>query len=197
MFGFGKKKKELVGLDIGSSSVKAVKLKRKGEGYELENLGLETFDPDTVVDGSIMNAPEVSRRINAIFSENKISTKNVAPSVSGHSVIVKRITVAAATEDEVASAIPYEAQQYIPFDMADVNMSYQVLGPAPTGNGLDVMLVAVKREKIQNYTTVLSVAGKAPFVMDIFALPVEKGLLMKFEPPPGPMGGPLYVGARL
>src|SRR2546422_6986191 len=156
MFGFGKKKKELVGLDIGSSSVKAVKLKRKGEGYELENLGLETFDPDTVVDGAIMNAPEVSRRINAIFSENKISTKNVATSVSGHSVIVKRITVAAATEEEVANAIPYEAQQYIPFDMADVNMSYQVLGPAPTGNGLDVMLVAVKREKIQNYTTVLS-----------------------------------------
>jgi len=197
MFGFGKKKKELVGLDIGSSSVKAVKLKRKGEGYELENLGLETFDPDTVVDGSIMNAPEVSRRINAIFSENKISTKNVATSVSGHSVIVKRITVAAATEDEVASAIPYEAQQYIPFDMADVNMSYQVLGPAPTGNGLDVMLVAVKREKIQNYTTVLSVAGKAPLVMDIDAFAVQNAFEVNYEPPPDLMVALLNVGASI
>src|SRR2546422_9555291 len=197
MFGFGKKKKELVGLDIGSSSVKAVKLKRKGEGYELENLGLETFDPDTVVDGAIMNAPEVSRRINAIFSENKISTKNVATSVSGHSVIVKRITVAAATEEEVANAIPYEAQQYIPFDMADVNMGYQVLGPAATGNGLDVMLVAVKREKIQNYTTVLSVAGKAPLVVDIDAFAVQKGFEVNYEPPPDLMVALLNVGASI
>src|SRR3989442_14448623 len=114
MFGFGKKKKELVGLDIGSSSVKAVKLKRKGEGYELENVGLETFDPDTVVDGAIMNAPDGSRRINTLFSENKISTKNVATSVSGHSFIVKRIIVDAAPRDEVASAIPHESQQVLP-----------------------------------------------------------------------------------
>src|SRR2546428_7514447 len=93
----------------------------------------------------------------------------------------------AATEDEVASAIPYEAQQYIPFDMADVNMSYQVLGPAPTGNGLDVMLVAVKREKIQNYTTVLSVAGKAPFVVGNEGLARPEALEVHYQPPPDPM----------
>src|SRR5258708_1291332 len=122
MAGWGKKK-GLVGLDIGSSSVKVVQLKEKGDGYELLNLGIETFEPDTVVDGAIMNAPHIQAQINRIFSENKIGTRNVATSVSGHSVIIKKITVAAATEEEAANAVPYEAQQHIPFDMAYLNMS--------------------------------------------------------------------------
>src|SRR5260370_29659768 len=100
---FGKSK-GLVGLDIGSSSVKVAEVRKKGDGYELASLGLETFEPDTVVDGAIMNAPHVQQQINKIFSENGIKNKNVATSVSGHSVIVKKITVTAASEEEVASA---------------------------------------------------------------------------------------------
>jgi type IV pilus assembly protein PilM len=196
MFGFGKKK-GLVGLDIGSSSVKVVELKRKGGGYELANLGVETFDPDTVVDGAIMNAPHVSQQINTIFSQNRISTKNVATSVSGHSVIVKRITVAAATEDEVASAVPYEAQQHVPFDMADVNISYQILGATAAGTGYDVMLVAAKREKIQNYTTVLSVAGKNPVVVDIDAFAVQNAFEVNYDPSPDLMVALLNIGASI
>ena len=162
---FGKAK-GLVGLDIGSSSVKAVELKKKGSTYELVNLGIEPLGQDTVVDGAIMDALSVSSAIENIFRENKIKTKNVATSVSGHSVIVKRITVNAATDEELYNAIPYEAQQHIPFDMADVNLSYQPLGPAASGTGSDVMLVAVKREKILNHTNVLSQAGKTPMVVD-------------------------------
>ena len=135
MFGLGKQK-GLVGLDIGSSSVKVVELKKKGDGYELLNLGIEALGQDTVVDGAIMDSFTVSTAIEAIFNQNKISTKNVATAVSGHSVIVKKIAVNAPSEEEVANAIPYEAQQYIPFDMADVNLSYQVLGPATAGPGL-------------------------------------------------------------
>jgi type IV pilus assembly protein PilM len=193
---FGKKK-GLVGLDIGSSSVKVVELKQKGGGYELVNLGLENFDPDTVVDGAIMNAPHVQKQIDKIFSENKITTRNVATAVSGHSVIVKRITVAAASEEEVANAIPYEAQQHIPFDMADVNMSYQILGPASSGTGFDAMLVAVKREKIQNYTTVLSVAQKTPVVVDIDAFAVQNAFEVNYEPPPDLMAALLNIGASI
>ncbi len=196
LFGIGKKK-GLVGLDIGSSSVKLVELKKKGDVYELVNLGLEVFDPDTVVDGAIMNAGHVQTQIDKIFSENRIATKNVATAVSGHSVIVKRITVAAATEEEVAGAIPYEAQQHIPFDMADVNMSYQVLGPAAAGNGFEVMLVAVKREKIQNYTSVLTVAQKTPVVVDIDAFAVQNAFEVNYDPPPDLMVALLNIGASI
>ncbi len=196
MFGKGKAR-ALLGLDIGSSSVKAVELKKKGDSYELVNMGLEALAQDTVVDGAIMDALSVSQAIDKIFNENKIKTKDVATSVSGHSVIVKRITVTAATEEEVANAIEYEAQQHIPFDIADVFKDYQVLGPSPAGGGFDVMLVAVKREKVLNHTNVLNQAGKNPVIMDIDAFALQNAYEAAYEPPPDQMAALLNVGASI
>ena len=190
---FGKAKK-LVGLDIGSSSVKAVELARKGQGYELVSLGLEPLGQDVVVDGSIMDALMVSSAIKKVVAENKIKVKEVATSVSGHSVIVKRITVSATTDAEVASAMQYEAQQHIPFDVADVNLSYQVMGPAPTG-GTDVMMVAAKREKILNHTNVLSQAGRVPVVVDIDSLALQNAFEANYDLPPGALVALLNIGA--
>jgi type IV pilus assembly protein PilM len=194
MFG---KQKGVVGLDIGSSSVKVVELKKKGDGYELLNLGMEPLGQDTVVDGAIMDSFTVSTAIETIFNQNKIKTKNVATAVSGHSVIVKKISVNAPTEEEVANAIPYEAQQYIPFDMADVNLSYQILGPATAGPGYDVMLVAVKRDKILNHTNVLSQSGKTPTVVDIDAFALQNAFEVNYEPPPDRMIALLNIGASI
>ncbi len=196
MFGLGKPK-GLVGLDIGSSSVKAVELKKKGPRYEVVNLGVESLGQDTVVDGLIMDSFSVSTAIEKIFTDNKIKTRNVATAVSGHSVIVKKITVAAGTVQEVAEAIPYEAQQYIPFDMSDVNLSYEVLGPAAVGAGFDVMLVAVKRDKILNHTNVLSQAGKTPIVVDIDAFAVQNTFEVNYDPPADLMAALLNVGASI
>jgi len=194
MFGMGKPK-GLIGLDIGSSSIKAVELKQKGAEYEVVNLGLEPLGQDTVVDGAIMDSLAVSSAVEKIFTESKIKTKNVATSVSGHSVIVKRITVGAGTEEELAAAIPYEAQQHIPFDMSDVNLSYQPLGPAP--NGMEVMLVAVKREKILNHTNVLSQAGKMPIVVDIDAFALQNAFEVNYEPSPDVTAALLNIGASI
>jgi type IV pilus assembly protein PilM len=190
---FGKAKK-LVGLDIGSSSVKAVELARKGRDYELVSLGLEPLAQDVVVDGSIMDALTVSSAIKKVVAENKIKVKEVATSVSGHSVIVKRITLSANTDAEVASAMQYEAQQHIPFDVADVSLSYQVMGPALTG-GTDVMMVAAKREKILNHTNVLSQAGRVPVVVDIDSLALQNAFEANYEPPLGALVALLNIGA--
>jgi type IV pilus assembly protein PilM len=195
---FGKSKsKPLVGLDIGSSSVKAVELKRKGSSFELINLGMEGLGQDTVVDGAIMDALSVSQAIEKIFSDNKIKTKDVATGVSGHSVIVKKISIAAASEAEVANAIDYEAQQNVPFDIADVFKDYQILGPDASGNGFDVMLVAVKREKVLNHTNVLSQAGKNPAVLDIDAFALQNAFEANYDPDPGLMAALLNVGASI
>ncbi len=196
MFGMGKTK-GLVGLDIGSSSVKAVELKKRGSDYELVNLGMESLGQDTVVDGAIMDAISVSTAIEKIFTDHKIKTKDVATSVSGHSVIVKRISVSAATEDEVANAIEYEAQQHIPFDLADVFKDYQVLGPAASGGGFDVMLVAVKREKILNHTNVLSQSAKNPTIVDIDAFALQNAFEVNYNPPSDLMVALLNVGASI
>ena len=187
--------KRLVGLDIGSSSVKVVELARKGAGYELVSLGMEPLGQDVVVDGSVMDARLVSSAIKKVITENKIKVKNVATSVSGHSVIVKRLTLSAVGNAEVAAAIPYEAQQHIPFDVADVNLSYQVMGPAPGGGGTEVMMVAVKREKILNHTNVLSQAGRVPVVVDIDVFALQNAFEANYDPQPGSLVALLNIGA--
>lgn len=196
MFGLGKPK-GLIGLDIGSSSVKAVELRKKGEGYELANVGLERLAQDTVVDGAIMDSGEVSRAIEKIFNENRIKIKSVATSVSGPSVSAKRISVPAADEDELANAIAYEAQQHIPFDMTEVNLSYVPLGPAASGSGMEVMVVAVKQEKIRNQTDALHQAGKTPVKVDIDAFALQNAFEVNYDIPPEQSVALLNIGASL
>ena len=194
MFGFGKSK-PLVGLDIGSSSIKAVELKKSKQGHELVSFGLEPLQQDTVVDGAIMDAPLVAAGISSIFERQKIKTKNVATSVSGHSVIVKRVTLPLMTEEELYDRIQAEASQHIPFDIADVNLSYQLLESVDTQ--MDVLLVAVKKDKILNHTNVLAQAGKAPTVVDIDAFALQNCFEVNYDPDPGQTVALLNIGASV
>src|SRR3989304_1516904 len=167
---FGKKQKPLIGLDIGSSAVKAVELKKTKEGYELPSVGLEPLSPETVVDGAIIDALSVSSAIDRIYQSQKIKTKDVATSVSGHSVIIKKITLPLLEEDELYDQVYADAGQYIPFAIADVSLDYQVLEPTPAGDGYEVLLVAVKRDKINNYQSALIGRSLALVDVDAFAL---------------------------
>jgi type IV pilus assembly protein PilM len=195
---FGKSKiRDLVGLDVGSSAVKVVELMRRRGSYELANVGFEPLGQDTVVDGAIMDALSVSAAIEKIFIEHNIKSRNVATSVSGHSVIVKRITVETADDEEMYAAIPLEAQQHIPFDIADVNLSYQSLGESPSGQGTDVMLVAVKREKILNHISVLSQAKKTPRVVDYDGFAMFNAFEANYEIPADAIVALLNIGASI
>src|SRR6266702_829592 len=98
MLGLGKKSRQLVGLDIGSSSIKAVELKSTKAGYELVSFGMESLAPDTVVDGAILDVPEVANAISKFFDSQPVKAENVATAVSGHSVIVKRVPLPLMTE---------------------------------------------------------------------------------------------------
>jgi type IV pilus assembly protein PilM len=195
MLGLGKKSRQLVGLDIGSSSIKAVELKATKAGYELVSFGTETMAPDTVVDGAIMDAPQVANAISKIFDAQRIKTKNVATAVSGHSVIVKRVPLPLMTEDELYDRIPSEASQHIPFDIADVNLSYQLL--EAMDSQMDVLLVAVKKDKILNHTNVLAQAGKTPVVVDIDAFALQNCFEVNYEPDAGQTVALLNVGASV
>ncbi len=192
---FGGKTRQLVGLDIGSSSIKAVELKGTKQGFELMSFGLEPLAQDTVVDGAIMDAPQVAAAISKIFDLQKIKTKNVATSVSGHSVIVKRVTLPLMAEEELYDRIPSEASQHIPFDIADVNLSYQLL--ESMDSQMDVLLVAVKKDKILNHTNVLAQAGKTPVVVDIDAFALQNCFEVNYEPDAGQTVALLNVGASV
>jgi type IV pilus assembly protein PilM len=175
--------RQVVGLDLGSSSVKAVELRprRKG-GYELQSLGAENLPPDCIVDGEILSKLPVADAIMRIFTQQGINNAKVATSICGHSVIVKKIALPVQSDEDLAESIRWEAEQYIPFDIADVNLDYQVLGEnANTGN-LDVLLVAVKREKITDHTSVISMAGKSPVIVDVDAFALQNAYEINYEP---------------
>jgi type IV pilus assembly protein PilM len=191
----GKKSKQIVGLDIGSSSIKAVELRVSKAGYELVSFGMESLAPDTVVDGAIMDAPQVANAISKIFDAERIKTKNVATSVSGHSVIVKRVPLPLMTEEELYDRIPAEASQHIPFDIADVNLSYQLL--ESMDSQMDVLLVAVKKDKILNHTNVLAQAGKTPMIVDIDAFALQNCFEVNYEPDSAQTVALLNIGASV
>jgi type IV pilus assembly protein PilM len=145
-----KKKRELIGLDIGAHAVKAVQLQRVRGGYELKHLGLAPLGPDTIVDGVIMDSNAVIGAVQEIVKSNNIKTKDVAVAVSGHSVIIKPIRITRVQEHELEGAIQWEAEQHIPYAMEDVNIDFQVL-PTTSADAteMDVLLVAVKKEIIK------------------------------------------------
>ena len=131
LFSF-RKRRELIGLDIGAHAVKAVQLQRVRGGHELKHLGLAPLGPDTIVDGVIMDSNAVIGAIQEIFKTNNIKTKDVAVAVSGHSVIIKPIRITRVPEHEMEGAIQWEAEQHIPYAMEDVNIDFQVLPTTPT-----------------------------------------------------------------
>jgi len=196
MFGMGGTK-TIVGLDIGSSSIKAVELKKSRGEVEVVHIGLEPLSPDIVVDSMIVDSGSVSSAITKIFNENNIKSKAVATSVSGHSVIVKRIPMASMDDSELAGSISTEAAQHIPFDIADVNVDYQILSDDTTGPQMDVLLVAVKKDKILNYTNVLSLAGKTPAVVDIDAFALQNCYEVNYDPDPSQTVALLNIGASV
>ena len=175
--------KQAVGLDIGSSTLKAVELRSSRNGaYELVSLGIEELSPDCIVDGVIISKIPVADGINKIFTHQAIKNGRVNTSISGHSVIVKKISLPVQSDDDLAESIRWEAEQYIPFDIADVNLDYQVLGEnAGTGN-LDILLVAVKKDKITDYTSVIKMAGKVPVLMDVDAFALQNAYEVNYEP---------------
>src|SRR5437660_6833152 len=157
MFGLGSGK-SIVGLDIGSSSIKAIELKRSKGEVQVSHLGVEPLASDIVVDSMIVDSGSVSSAISKIFGEHGIKTKSVATSVSGHSVIVKKIAVQPMTEAELSDSITTEAAQHIPFDIADVNVDFDILNPDDTGPQVDVLLVEVKKDKILKQKNVFALA---------------------------------------
>jgi type IV pilus assembly protein PilM len=176
-----KRSKGLVGLDLGSSAVKLVELRqRKGE-YHLDRLGVEPLSPEAIVDGSIMDSSLVVDAIHKLNDETRVKTQQYATSLSGHSVIIKKIQVPAMNEDELGESIQWEAEQYIPFDINDVRLDYVVLGDGAGRDTMEVLLVAVKRDKVNDYTSVISQTGKSPVLVDVDAFAIQNAYEINYD----------------
>ncbi len=194
---FRRRAKSLVGLDLGSSAVKAIELKPVGKGYKVVAYGAEPIPPDCIVDGTIVDSAAVAAAVRRLFEGRQIKTKEVAASLSGNAVIVKKISLPVMTEAELAESIHWEAEQYVPFDIQDVNLDYQILDtPESAGKTImDVLLVAAKNEKIADYTGVIGQAGRTAVVVDVDAFALQNAYEANYGADPSAVVVLLNAGA--
>src|SRR5678815_1619137 len=196
--GLFSKSKPLVGLDVGSSAVRAVELSKSKNGYQITGFAYEPLSSDSVVDGAIMDSRGVASAIKRILTSGEFKGKRTAASVSGHSVIVKRVVLPVATEQEIGASIQYDADQYIPFGLSEVNIDYQVVGPSEGEEpGMEVLMVAAKKDKIHNHTNVISMAGRQADVVDIDAFALQNAFEANYQVSPTAPVALLNIGASL
>jgi type IV pilus assembly protein PilM len=190
--------KGLVGLDIGSSAMKLVELKEKKGEFWLQRLGVEPLSPEAIVDGSIMDSSLVVDAIHRLNEATGVKLQDYATSLSGHSVIVKRIQIPAMAAEDLAEQIRWEAEQYIPFDINDVRLDYVALDEGEPGQeNMGVLLVAVKRDKVNDYVSVISQAGKTPVLVDVDAFAVQNAYEVNYELDPTKVVALVNIGASV
>lgn len=195
--GFGKK--SVLGLDIGSNSVKAVEIMMKGKdkGFELRSLGIAPMPAEAIVQGAFLNSSAIVEAIREAIQAGRIKGKDVAAAVAGHSVIVKKVNLPAMTREELEDQIQWEAEQYIPFDVNEVNLDFQILDTSEGEGQMDVLLVAAKKDLIDDYCQVIAEAGLNPVAIDVAAFAVENAYEVNYEPEPQGVVAIVNIGAQV
>lgn len=190
-------KKDVIGLDVGASSIKIAQVMQSKKGAELKAFGMKSLAPEVIVDGAIMDAEVVVDTIRDVIKEFKAKGKYSSISVSGHSVIVKKIIVADMSREELEDAIETEAQQYIPFDIEDVNVDFQILEPDEMmqEGEMGILLVAVRKEKVDEHIELIKEAKLDPIVIDVDAFAVENAYELNYEIDPDLIVGLVDIGA--
>jgi len=174
------KKNQLVGLDLGSHSVKLVEIEHSKRGPILKNFGMVGLPPDAIVEGSIKEIEVVASAIKNLYKNLKVKNKKVATSISGYSVIVKKIDLLPKESADFEATIQEKAEQYIPFDINDVNLDYDLLTSevgSEEGGGSsrpkELMVVAAKKDVVDEYVGLLQLAGLRPMVLDVDAFALQ------------------------
>jgi type IV pilus assembly protein PilM len=182
--------------------VKVIELSEmsKGRGWAVTKLGWEPLSSEAIVDGAIMDSQLVSETIQRLFERCRLkSSSPVATALSGHSVIIKRISLPEMSEAELAESIRWEAEQYIPFDIEDVNLDYKILeGSSLSGEGnMDVLLAAAKKEKINDYVSVINQAGLNASTVDIAAFAMQNAFEANYDFEPEQVIALVDIGAAV
>ena len=195
---FFKKKKEVIGIDIGSSSVKLVQLKAQKGAYRLLNAGIMPLPPEAIVDNTLMDSASIVGAIRNLAASLGIKARDVACSISGNSVIIRKITLPTMTTEELEDQIVWEAEQYIPFDINDVNLDFQILSPDsidPTK--MSVLLVASKKDLINDYVAVFNEAGLQLSVVDVASFTIQNAFEINHDVDPDDVVALINIGASI
>ena len=178
---FGKRPKTLTGLDLGSNSVKLVKLEDKSGSYSLEALAIKEMSTDVMVEDEIKDKEALIYHLQSLIDQVDPGTKDVAISIAGHGVITDKIRMDKKSGDEAEQAILFEAEQRSPFDVEDVTVDYHVISTDENTRKMDVLLVAARNEFLRKYLDIFLDAGLNPVIVDTDAFAILNAYEMNYE----------------
>ncbi len=181
---FSRKSKSGVGLDIGASSIKLVKLEHTKSGYSVSAIGIRELPPEAIVADEIRDREAVIFNIQSLIDQTDPKIKDVVVAVSGHGVITDRFTIDKKTGAEAEQAILFETEQRAPFDVDDVSLDYHVINVDEDTNKMDVLLVAARKEYLQTYLELIQDCGLRPVVVDDDAFAIFNAYENNYEVDP-------------
>jgi type IV pilus assembly protein PilM len=195
---FGKKQ-SLVGLDIGSHSIKAVELEpQPNKTWRLTRWGISPPLAEAIVEGEIMDRQLVTDAISNLFESRGIKSRNVVAAVSGRAVIVKKITMNRLSADDAQQAVYWEAEQHVPYDINDVSLDFEIVGPAPNDpKQMQVLLVAAKKDMVMSFGDLIREAGLTPVVVDVDSFAAQNALEANYDFAPEEVIAILNVGGEI
>ena len=195
---FGKKQ-SLIGLDIGSHTVKVAELESHPKhGHRLVNWGISAPLAEAIVDGEIMDRQLVIDAISNLLESRNITTRNVVAAVSGRAVIVKKITMNKLSADDAQQAVYWEAEQHVPYDINDVSLDFEILGPAPNDpKQMQVLLVAAKKDMVMSFSDLMREAGMNPLIVDVDSFATQNALEANYDFGPDEVIASLNVGSEI
>jgi type IV pilus assembly protein PilM len=192
------KSKDIIGVDIGSSAVKLVQLRALKEGYQLQSIGTLPLPAEAIVDNTLMDSSSVVETVKQLVGSLNIKAKEVGCSISGNSVIIRKISLPVMPVEELEDQIQWEAEQYIPFDINDVNVDFQILSPDEQDpSKMNVLLVASKKDIIDDYQTVFAEAGLKLVVMDVDSFAVQNAYEMNYPTEQNEVVALVNIGASI
>src|SRR5436309_2028184 len=178
---FGKKP-SLVGLDIGSHTIKAVELESSSKGYRLANWGISAPLAEAIVDGEIMDRQLVTDAISNLFDTRGFKSRGVVAAVSGRAVIVKKITMNKLSAEDAQQAVYWEAEQHVPYDINDVSLDFEILGPsAQDPKQMQVLLVAAKKDMVVAFGDLMREASLNPMIVDVDSFAAQNALEANYD----------------
>jgi type IV pilus assembly protein PilM len=199
MFIFGGSGGGTVGLDIGSHSIKAVKLTGSSKALTLASYAIQELSPGTIVDGEVVNREHLIDTVQDVIRQAgiKTGTKNIHSAVSGRSVIVRRITMEKMSEEDARQAIQWEAEQHIPFRIDEVSLDFKILNPEVSPGQMEVLLVAAKKEVVDLHRGILQGAGLKPMTVELEQFSLQRVYEHAYKPTGDECVTILNIGAEV
>lgn len=191
------KSKKVIGLDIGTSSIKLAEMDFNGKGAQLLSFGFAPTPPNSVSGGEIVDIASVGIAIQSLINEVKSKRKNIATAMWGTAVIVKKITIPRMDKKLIKDQIRFEAEQYIPFDINNISLAHHILAASSSPDTMDILLIAAQNELVTQYTQVIEVSGLTCGVLDVSGFALANAFELNYGKIPGEVIGILNFGASI